>query len=266
MKLILIYIPKLAWEVAGNSPAKFLTLLFRLWYFAATRKLGGQKSDFPVQGIYNHSPVTFYLRYVMDIAVLREVFVDKEYDWCPIEKPAVIIDLGAHFGDTTLYYAARFPEAKIIAVEPSPENFERLVKHTKNNKNIFPVQAAIGGVEGSVDFYTGMEPFGHSVFNRKETDKKITVNQITLDTLFETYKIKKADLIKFDIEGAEFETFSHMNINSVPAYIGELHFDLNTNMNIAKIIDMFPDHRVKFENTSNINRNIMKATMKIISS
>jgi FkbM family methyltransferase len=228
MNLLFNTIPQIVTALSGGSFPTRCLLLLQLWFFAVTRKAKISKNDFAVRGICNTHPVTFYLRYVMDIAVLREVFVDKEYNWFPVADPKVIVDLGAHFGDTTLYYYAHFPDATIIAVEPSPENYERLVQHTKHIPNIIPVQAAVGGTDGTISLNMMSSSLGHSVKARKESQDSIEVKLITLKNLLEFQRIEQVDIIKFDIEGAEFDLFRDYNpAELAQSYIGELHFDLS---------------------------------------
>lgn len=251
MNLLFKTIPAVARELSGNSISVCLVLTLQLWFFALSRKLKLRDKDFTLKGRLNNNNIVFYLRYVMDIAVLREVFVDKEYDWCPVENPKVIIDLGAHFGDTTLYYAACFPEAKIIAVEPSPENFARLVQHTKNNPNIIPVQVAVGATDGEITLHLMPSSLGHSVIDRKGSGEAVVVPQLSLKTLFNKYDIKKADLIKFDIEGAEFDLFKSINPKEYAmAYIGEVHYDLtsDSNINFDEIFKEFKTEKMMLQN------------------
>jgi FkbM family methyltransferase len=263
MTLLFSHIPKIAKELSGGSFLFRIRLVLFLWYFALSRKVLKKEGDFKILGKYAGQTITFYLRYVMDIAVLREVFVDKEYDWCPIENPKVIIDLGAHFGDTALYYHARFPNAKIIAVEPSPENYERLVQHTKNILNIIPVQAAIGSSDGEITLNLMPSSLGHSVVERKDTESSVSVPLISMATLFKKYGINKADLIKFDIEGAEFamlESVEPKNFSTV--YIGELHFDLVEGYTLVMIKNLFDQYELTVEQLSNQDRCIIRAVNK----
>lgn len=262
MRLLLNHIPKLSWILSGKSPAKFLILLCKLWYFALSRKLTGVKKDFVITGRYNQSQLKFYLRYVMDIAVLVEVFIYKEYEWFPVENPKVIIDLGAHFGDTTLYYAAKFPNAKIISVEPSPENYQRLVKNVKNMPNIVPVQAAIGDQDGFVELSLGDSTFGHSVISRKDEVSKVTVVQKSIQTLFFENDIEKADLIKFDIEGAEFKLFESLDSSEFAySYIGELHLDLEPEYSLEKFLLLFNTFQNEIEKIKGGDRYLVKFTL-----
>lgn len=251
MDLLFKTIPAVARELSGKSTGLCIKLTLQLWFFAVSRKLKLSDKDFTLKGTLNNNSIVFYLRHVMDIAVLREVFVDKEYEWCPTSDLKVIIDLGAHFGDTTLYYAARFPEAKIVAVEPSPENFARLVQHTKHNPNIIPVQAAIGPEDGEITLHLMPSSLGHSIVDRKGSGEEVVVQQLSLQSLFQKNNITKADLIKFDIEGAEFDLFKSFNPKEYSnSYIGEVHYDLtsDTNINFDDFFSGFHLEKIMLQN------------------
>ncbi len=242
MNLLFSIIPQIAWVLSGYRALHAIQLVVALWFFALSRKFFGPSKDFKIQGVHQKRKITFYLRHVMDIAVLREVFIDNEYDWCPIENPKIIVDLGAHFGDTTLYYHVRFPEATIIAAEPSPENYARLVKHTSHIPNIKPSQVAVGGSNGTTELNLGVSSLGHSVMARKDSKNSVTAPLVTLADLLKSKGVEKADLIKFDVEGAEFDIFRSINpADYATAYIGELHFDLGdvSKDEFAKWFDKF---------------------------
>ena len=206
-----------------------------------------------------------YLHQPMDLAGFRETFVDLEYKWSPSDNfyPKIIVDLGAHIGDTALYYHYHYPEAQIIAVEPSPENFKRLVENTKNTPLIYPVQAAIGPENKLIKLNLLDSSLGHSVIQRKESSKSVEVEQIDIQTLFSRYKIQKADLIKFDIEGAEFALFESIGqIDSIADnYIGELHYDLagSSSLNVQS---KFKDFDVEIQ-TISPKRSIIRASKRV---
>jgi FkbM family methyltransferase len=235
MYLLFRVIPRLSGRLSGKNPLITAWTLFVLWYFAITRKIFKFKNDLPVTFVWCGKTFKIFLRTNADIAVLREIFLDQEYAWCPFESPRIIIDMGAHFGDTAIYYACRFPGATIYALEPSPENYERLIKHTINFKNIIPIQVAIGPTDTVVQFNLTGSSLGHSVAKRASTIETIAVKQVSLPTLYKNYGIKLADLIKFDIEGGEFDLLSQIKVKDfAKACIGEVHFDL--------------DHRFTFDN------------------
>lgn len=246
MHILFKTIPLLSMRLSGSSFLVAVKICFQLWHFALTRKLFNYKADFPVTVFFNSVEFTLHLRYVMDLAVLREIYIEKEYEWFPVENPKVIIDLGAHFGDTALYYSARFPEAKIIAVEPSPENFERLVEHSKNFTNIIPVQAAVGESDGEIELDIGGAQFGHSIVSRENSEsKRITVAQKSLRSLLDQFGTERADMVKFDIEGSEFKMFTNDSPQSISKnYIGEVHLDLSHGDSLEGFVNIFSEFDV----------------------
>jgi hypothetical protein len=51
-----------------------------------------------------------------DVACFEKVFISKEYS-SPFEySPQVIVDAGANVGMATLYFASRYPTARILAI------------------------------------------------------------------------------------------------------------------------------------------------------
>jgi hypothetical protein len=68
---------------------------------------------------------------------------------------------------------------------------------------------------------------GNSTRKRENAINKLDVPQRTLESLFAEHKITKADVIKFDIEGAESELFIDQNPNYFATFfIGEIHPEL----------------------------------------
>ncbi|MBI2597954.1 MAG: FkbM family methyltransferase [Candidatus Diapherotrites archaeon] len=96
----------------------------------------------------------FFLRQnVWDFFVLNELFIKKEYSVLEhdFSSPKTIIDIGAHIGSFSAYYAKKFPSAKIFCFEPMPQNFELLEKNIKENnykKKIFAFNLAVVGKKG----------------------------------------------------------------------------------------------------------------------
>jgi FkbM family methyltransferase len=58
-----------------------------------------------------------------DMDVFRQVFVDREYESVhPRETVETILDCGANVGYTSVYFLNKYPDARVVAVEPDPEN------------------------------------------------------------------------------------------------------------------------------------------------
>ena len=58
--------------------------------------------------------------------------------------PDVVIDIGANVGVFTSYARFMFPDAKIIGVEPDPENFRHLTRLTEHLRGITLLKMALG--------------------------------------------------------------------------------------------------------------------------
>lgn len=66
-----------------------------------------------------------------DLAVFQQIFMTREYAcFDDLKNAGLIIDCGANAGFSTAYFASRFPQSEIIAIEPDPENFEMLRRNT----------------------------------------------------------------------------------------------------------------------------------------
>ncbi len=127
-----------------------------------------------------------------------------------IVKPGMtIIDVGANIG----YYALIEAKAgaKVFAIEPSEKNFEMLKKNIEINElqqKISVSKLAISDKEGEEKFYLV------GAYNRNSLipsgNNSINVKTISLDYYFKKEKIKKADLIRMDIEGAELKALNGM--------------------------------------------------------
>src|SRR4051812_5012592 len=67
-----------------------------------------------------------------DWTVFKQVFIWKEYEYPVPFIPATILDAGANVGYAALWFNRKFPNAKIISLEPENSNFEILLKNTRN--------------------------------------------------------------------------------------------------------------------------------------
>ena len=79
-----------------------------------------------------------------------EVVLEHAYRFQLPFTPRVIIDAGANIGVASIYFANRYPEAKIFAIEPEPANYALLVKNTHLYPSIVPVHAALWNHDGEI--------------------------------------------------------------------------------------------------------------------
>jgi FkbM family methyltransferase len=142
-------------------------------------------------------------------------------------SPVTIVDVGAHIGIASIFFARRYPSSRIIAVEPEPSNFALLLKNTRPYKNIQPICAAIWREDGEVALGPStVHPKG--AFQIVESGH-VWVRAITMTTLMREAHIQSIDILKMDIEGSETEVFRSCDwIDRVQLIAIELHDRVKT--------------------------------------
>lgn len=188
-----------------------------------------------------------------DVTVFNGIYCWREYDWTFQRSPRVIVDAGAYTGLSSAYFAMRYPEAQIIAIEPSASNFEVLVRNTERFENVFPIHAALWAHAGSLILTDpGDGAWGLRIRENEElsaADVKLSdrsghrVPAITVSDLIRDYGLDRIDLLKLDIEGSERELFSDCAswIGRVDAICMELHdrFKAGCSRSFFRAIDEF---------------------------
>lgn len=188
--------------------------------------LSGTQNRFSITPKGFKHPVTLRLP-SSDGEVYKQVFLDKEYDCVAESAPRVIIDAGANCGLTSVYYATKFPEAKIIAIEPEKGNFELMKENVDQYPNVVPIRAALWSERGTVVVDDPGE--GAWSFRARGTDGDLTgletVDAVTVESIMDEHGIDRVCLLKMDIEGSELEVFKHAQgwIDRVDTVVVELH-------------------------------------------
>ena len=172
----------------------------------------------------------FNLRFgTSDIDAYEQVFVELHYHADLLTHPKVIVDAGANIGLVSIYFANRFPQAKILAIEPELSNFNLLERNVRQYDDVTPIRAALWNKNTTIDLIDPGK--GHWGFQTAEANQTVAgdridkVAAITVDRLMNNHKIDHIDILKIDIEGAEKEIFSDSSkwIDRVSVLIVELH-------------------------------------------
>jgi len=174
----------------------------------------------------------FYLRCLTsDIPTFKQIFVKQQYDFIVEECPQVIVDAGANIGLSAIYFANKYPEAKIIAIEPEASNYELLKKNIAPYSNIIPLNVALWDKNEEISLVDpGLGKWGFMTqrkYSQEEHSCKMChkVQGMTIDKIMENCGLERINILKVDIEGAEREVFidSSSWIKKIDALIIELH-------------------------------------------
>ncbi len=163
-----------------------------------------------------------------DIAVFNTTFRSEQYGFVLPSDPTVIVDAGAYTGLSSVYFALRYPAARIIALEPSQSNYELLCRNTENLPNVTAVQAALWINNERLVLDDPNE--GAWAFRIKQPGLAVdgssaTVRAMTIPDIRREFAPDGIGLLKLDIEGSELDLFRapHDWLSGVGAIFAELH-------------------------------------------
>ena len=154
---------------------------------------------------YIKTPIAFR---PVDEWLIAHIFQVQEYA-LPLNpfKPKFILDCGANVGFSTVYFANKYPESTIVAVEPEKENFKLLTYNTILYDNVNCINSALLNEEKYIKSVgTGA---GSSIKEITSNEPK-TLKTTTISKLLADFGFDEIDLLKMDIEGSEKEVFSDM--------------------------------------------------------
>jgi len=199
--------------------------LYGVFLIARTRLLG-KPVDIEVQAEGLRHPISLRLR-TTDVSVFEEIIVNGEYSIDPPQPPRVIVDAGANIGLTSIYFANRFPQARILSIEPERANFEMLRRNTRAYPNVVPILGALWRENMPLQLSDpGTGSWGFQTRERRDGEGGDgSVPGLTIDLLMQTYGCDAIDVLKVDIEGAEKEVFESPSawIDRVGLIMVELH-------------------------------------------
>ncbi len=163
-----------------------------------------------------------------DSRVFYEIFGEKVYDFALPEKASFIIDAGANIGLASVFFAHQYPNAKIIAVEPSDKNLSVLRQNIAHYPHVSSIEAGLWHRKEPLRF---LHPNADFWGLRVEVCQPEEANfpSVTLPELLERSGQTRIDILKMDIEGSEQQLLFEGDaswLEQVDLLIIELHGDL----------------------------------------
>lgn len=131
------------------------------------------------------------------------MFTKELYKFDTTNPKPIIIDLGANFGLSTIYFKQLYPKAKIVALEADPFIFKCLEHNVSafswDANDIELINMAAWDSSTTINFLPDNGLGGRL----KKDDMAGTIRIQTMDVLPLLERFPKIDLLKIDIEGAE---------------------------------------------------------------
>jgi len=170
-----------------------------------------------------------------DWQLLNEIYLRGEYDELlkfDLGKPRWIVDLGSNIGLTVRLWRQHYSEARIVAVEPDPDNVRMLRMNISDSSDdkVIVVEACVLGYARPVQLQPGTGEWAYSIKDMAGASSRSPgqISILTMPELLQRHCSEGViDLLKCDIEGSEAELFSNCRswLQKIRFGVVELHGD-----------------------------------------
>ena len=142
----------------------------------------------------------------------RKMFRDEIEDMKDLfqalnKEPAHIFDCGANIGLFTVLMKNRYPDAKVIAIEPDEENFLELKKNASKYSDVFFEKYGIWNTDTKLKVSDKYNRGKWGIVVEEDLVDS-NIESISINTLVKKYNIDIIDILKIDIESSEKQLFS----------------------------------------------------------
>jgi len=141
-----------------------------------------------------------------DLDVFHQIFHDNELGFRLQPRPRIIVDAGANIGLASLYLAARFPRARIVALEVDETNFALLQANTRAYRGrIEGFRRALWSNRATVTIDNPEDQPWSLRVRSAPPGSGGSIDALGVADLLDELGLARVDLLKLDIEGAERE-------------------------------------------------------------
>ena len=157
----------------------------------------------------------YHVKTLMDAWIVKETVLDRDYErhGVPMRDGWTVIDVGAAGGDFTVFAARRVPKGRVLAFEPAPDSVETLRKNVAANglENVEVHPVAVGAQAGTITLdVSGGVAVQYRTAGVQESLRPLTnrvrVECVPLSQVLAGLPEGRADFLKIDVEGEEYET------------------------------------------------------------
>lgn len=155
-----------------------------------------------------------------DRVIMAEV--RKVYAAVPVGREDVVLDIGAHIGAASRFFAEQRAK-RIIAVEPDPDNLRLLRKNAPRGALV--LWAAVGPKLGRTTLHASGSHLSTTV--AVPGRKAIEVPMVTLGGLLAQFR---PSIVKID---AEFGEFAMPELRALPAFVKVLAMEIHVRLDVV---------------------------------
>ncbi|MES2979234.1 MAG: FkbM family methyltransferase [Pseudomonadota bacterium] len=146
---------------------------------------------------------------------IERLALDNWVGGLELERGAVVVDVGAGIGEDALVFSRLVgTSGKVFAVEAHPRTYQCLEATIRCNRNltrnITPVNLALSSYCGLAKMASG-----ESYLSNALASEGVAVRVSTLNAFFDQYQISRVDLLKVNIEGAEWPLLEQADLSRV---------------------------------------------------
>lgn len=174
----------------------------------------------------------------------KEIFHDEIYRFESPRRDPRVIDLGANYGTSIVYFKSIFPAARITAVEADPEIFAILSENIERRRyrDVELLHRAVCDASEPVAFHSEGSDGGrlHTLQHARQT---VMVDPVRLDDLIDG----DIDFLKIDIEGAEADVICGSDrLSDVRQLFIEYHSFADSPQLLAPMLEALSDHGFRY--------------------
>ena len=152
--------------------------------------------------VYHRDVLPYGIEYMLDIARLGSTLD------IPIRT---FFDIGANVGQTSILALSSFREVQVLAFEPHPATFSKLVQSLGKHPRLAAYNLALSAASGTVPFFQYASSTLNSLISdaqyptrRGVAPQRVSVDCSTLDEFCSSHGIRAIDVLKIDTEGCDF--------------------------------------------------------------
>lgn len=160
----------------------------------------------------------FFFRRAIDSGVMTH-FYEQNYfiDTNGGEEIRTVLDAGANIGDETARFYLLYPRANVLAIEAESKNYEILLHNFKNITSVKTIIGALWWESGSVQIGNQFGDLAESYSIQSTSDGSFSeVRAYTVSELMDLMQWDSIDILKIDVEGAEYEIFGKNSAEWIP--------------------------------------------------